>query len=100
MSSKFRVDPTQLASAKQFGTVVRFLVYLITGCVLIGAIVDGKIGDWFGFLGISLLSVIPFGRVAWLTYRWKNQNDTRFAVAGAGLILLAVFGITLSVLSR
>lgn len=100
MNNSPRVDQAQVIAARQLSKIVKWVVYVIVGCVAVGATIDRPFARWFSLTGISLLTLVPFARVAWLVYWWRRQNDTKFASVGTGLILLAIVGTIFSLLSR
>ncbi len=99
MINRPRVDPTQVAAGQKFAKIVQLAILAIVASLAIGATIGGEIGKTLSLAGIGLLSAMPFVRVIWLTFRWKNQHDIKFAVAGTALILLAIFGTLFSYLT-
>jgi hypothetical protein len=48
-----------------------------------------------GWGAVGLLWATPPGRLLWLMFRWGQERDWRFVVAGAGLLVVIAVGVVL-----
>lgn len=59
---------------------------------LLAVLVGGAVGDAFGTAAIVVLVAVPLARVAWFVLRWARRGDRRYALVGAGVLLVVAVG--------
>ncbi|HUO45471.1 MAG TPA: hypothetical protein VM470_01425 [Acidimicrobiia bacterium] len=75
------------------------LTILATGATLAAAVAmvaPGTAGIWAGAVAVGLTMAAPLLRVGWLTVRWLQEGDLRFAAAGAALLAIITLGAILA----
>lgn len=55
-----------------------------------GLVLPGQAGRIAAQVFLGVLIATPLVRVAWLTVRWLNRRDIRFAIVGLGVLLVAM----------
>jgi hypothetical protein len=65
---------------------------------LLGGVVPGLVGKVVAVVVVTVVVAVPLLRVAWLTGRWAQEKDHRFAAVGAGLLSVVALGAVLAAL--
>lgn len=63
-----------------------------------GAVLPGVVGVAVATGAVASVIAAPLLRVAWLVFRWAQERDRRFVLAGLGLLAVVAIGATLAAL--
>lgn len=65
-------------------------VGLAATVALAAMVLPGELGRVAARVFLAVLIATPLVRVAWLTTRWVDRRDIRFAVVGLGVLFVAL----------
>ena len=85
--------------AGRFDRVARALqlaMVLVALAAVVGDVAHGPLGRAAGWVLLGTLVVVPVLRVAWFVGRWTRRGDPKFALVGAGVLLVMAAGVVLS----
>ena len=74
-------------------TILATVATIAAGASLV---LPGTPGILTGTVAVGLTVAAPLLRVAWLTVRWLQEPDLRFAAAGAALLATIILGALLA----
>lgn len=73
-----------------------WLMRIVLVASLAGAVVPGGLGIALATIAVSAVIAAPLVRVAWLVFRWVQEDDHRFVARGIGLLLIVAVGAVLA----
>lgn len=79
-----------MAAAMQWTTVLAFVLGLA------GVLSPDPVGTVAGWFAVATVAAAPLGRVVWLSIRWVQRRDYRFAATAASLIVVVGMGAALA----
>jgi hypothetical protein len=83
-----------IVKGKVQAPALRFIGATAWSLALIGALSDHPVSAGTGLIAVSMIAVTPLLRVGWLIYRWRQERDTLFVVAGSALLaIIAIAGL-------
>ncbi|MDZ7675784.1 MAG: hypothetical protein U5K30_12055 [Acidimicrobiales bacterium] len=75
-----------------------WLTRLLMPLGFVAAVLDGDAGIALGTAVVVAVVAAPLLRVGWLTFRWRQERDTRFVLVGCGVLGVVVVGVVLAAL--
>lgn len=75
-----------------------WLTRLVVVVGILGAVLPGDAGIAVATVAVSAVVAAPLLRVAWLVFRWTQEDDRRFIAIGVGLLAVVATGALLSAL--
>lgn len=90
--------PVVDAPPRLVGLLLRVAVPVAFAAAVAGTFTSGRISRTFGGVAVGVVVAAPLLRVAVLGAHWARRSDVRFAVAAAGLLVVAGSGALLALL--
>ena len=80
------------------GPGLTWLTRVVFVIAVVGALAPGSVGTALATVAVVAVIATPLLRVAWLVFRWMQEEDWRFVGAGLGLLLVVAIGALLAAL--
>ena len=80
------------------GPGLTWLTRVVFVIAVVGALAPGATGIALATTAVVAVVATPLLRVAWLVFRWMQEDDWRFVCAGIGLLLVVAVGALLAAL--
>lgn len=75
---------------------LRVLVAIAVALAIGAIVLPGDVGHAFGTALVALLVAGPMARTGWFVGRWTARGDPRFALVGAGVVVVVLIGALLA----
>ena len=89
------VDPRP-GRYERLGQLLGYLLYVAAGLALATVVLPPRFGRWTGTAMVAVLIGVPLWRVAWFVARWVRRGDRRYALVGAGVLVVVAIGAALA----
>ena len=76
--------------------LLRYLLYVAAALALATVVLPPRLGRWTGGAMAVVLIGVPLWRVAWFVARWVRRGDRRYALVGAGVLVVVAIGAALA----
>ena len=73
-----------------------WLTRLVIVAGVLGALLPGAAGIAVATAAVAAVVAAPLVRVAWLTFRWTQEDDRRFVTLGVALLTVVAAGAALA----
>ncbi|MDP3712783.1 MAG: hypothetical protein Q8R60_09905 [Mycobacteriales bacterium] len=77
---------------------LRRATQLVLALSLLASVLPGAARDAVAWTAIALVIAAPLLRLTWLLHRWRQEQDHRFVVLGAAVLLVVGTGAALAAL--
>lgn len=90
--------PVSTIRGRWQGPALTWVTRLVLALGVLSAVVPGTAGTALAVAAVAMVVAVPLLRVAWLVFRWWQEDDSRFVLAGAGLLAVVAAGAALAAL--
>jgi hypothetical protein len=79
---------------------LQFFTWVALGAAVAGLLLPDPVGNAASAVAVGVVVGAPLVRVSWLSVRWYQRGDRRYAAVAAALLVIVGTGAVLAVVTR